>query len=120
MSNPNKRPRREDNLEGSDKARRRSGVVQDQVASFEDGNIDIIAGDTSFRVHHGVLSVHSEVFRDMLSMPQPEGSIASGDRPWVEVTDSADDLRQLLLVLYHRHPCVASSSVLQVKAHFLS
>ena len=40
-----------------------AGVIQDQAASFADGNIDIIAGNTSFRVHRGVLSVHSEVFR---------------------------------------------------------
>ena len=60
MSNPSKQPRVD---EHPDKEASDAGVIQDQAASFADGNIDIIAGNTSFRVHRGVLSVHSEVFR---------------------------------------------------------
>lgn len=117
MFNSSKRSRVESHLEESDEAPRKTRVVRDEVVSFDDGNIDITAGVTSFRVHRGVLSVHSEVFSDMLSMPQPEGSVTSDGCPCVEVTDSADDLRELLLVLYHRHPCVALPCIMCGQAH---
>jgi hypothetical protein len=41
---------------------------------FEDGNVIIIAddADVAFRVHCGVLSRHSEFFRSMFQLPQPE------------------------------------------------
>lgn len=79
--------------------------VNDQEAWFWDGNIDIVAGNIRFRVHRSVLSAHSELFHDMLSIPQPEnGGAQEQDRcPIVEVTDSADDMRHLLLTLYNRN-----------------
>ncbi|KAF9485854.1 hypothetical protein BDN70DRAFT_870761 [Pholiota conissans] len=40
---------------------------------FEDGNIVLITQEnpTAFRIHRGVLSRHSEIFSDMLALPQP-------------------------------------------------
>ncbi|EPT05746.1 hypothetical protein FOMPIDRAFT_31857, partial [Fomitopsis schrenkii] len=70
---------------------------------FSDGNIDIVAEGTSFRVHRGILSVHSELFRDMLSMPQPGGP-ESVSCPVIEVSDSSSDMRHLLLAIYNCHP----------------
>lgn len=66
---------------------------------FSDGNIDIVAEDTVFRVHRAVL------FRGMLSIPQPTGADNSAPCPSsVEVTDSADDMRHLLLAIYNSNP----------------
>lgn len=38
---------------------------------FKDGNVILIAEGTAFRVHQSLLSINSEVFRDMFSFPQP-------------------------------------------------
>ncbi|KAH9932291.1 uncharacterized protein B0H18DRAFT_845962, partial [Fomitopsis serialis] len=76
---------------------------KDQEAWFSDGNIDIIAQGTAFRVHRGVLTIHSELFRDMLSIPQPTDAGDAGHIPVVEVTDSADNMRHLLLALYYNN-----------------
>lgn len=38
----------------------------------DDGNVVLVAEDMGFRVHRGVLAGHSEVFRDMFSVPQPD------------------------------------------------
>ncbi|EPT05730.1 hypothetical protein FOMPIDRAFT_1084668, partial [Fomitopsis schrenkii] len=64
-----------------------------------DGNIDIVAEATAFRVHRSVLSTHSELFRNMLSIPQPQ-PLCFGTCPIIEVTNSTDDMRHLLLALY--------------------
>lgn len=38
---------------------------------LDDGNIVLVVKDMGFRVHRGVLTGHSEVFRDMFAVPQP-------------------------------------------------
>jgi hypothetical protein len=71
--------------------------------SFEDGNIILQAGNTKFRVHRGVLSAHSPVFRDTFALGQPaEGGAASDSEhcPVVVLQDSAEDLKYLLGTLY--------------------
>jgi len=100
MSNPLKRPRTESNaIPGALK----KDLVKDEEAWFYDGNIDIIAEGIAFRVHRSVLSLHSDLFRDMLSIPQANDARTSGDVPAVDVADSADDMRHLLLTLYHNN-----------------
>lgn len=81
-----------------------------QEAWFWDGNIDIVAEETTFRVHRSVLSAHSEFFHDMLSIPQPErdGTSEQDKCSVVEVADNADDMRHFLLALYNMNKCVRS------------
>lgn len=68
---------------------------------FEDGNVIIITGNTAFRVHRGILSRHSEVFRDMFDIPQPEGDAETLDgAPVVHLPDSLHDITHLLCALY--------------------
>lgn len=52
---------------------------KDDELWFDDGNLIIVAGDTEFRVYKGPLLLHSEVIRDMVSMPPPSSSDAVGD-----------------------------------------
>ena len=59
--------------------------TQDGNVWFPDGNIDIVAEGISFRVHCGILAVHSELFRDMLLMPQPRGPSRAAFVPNIEV-----------------------------------
>ncbi|RPD58558.1 hypothetical protein L227DRAFT_576943 [Lentinus tigrinus ALCF2SS1-6] len=37
----------------------------------EDGTIILLAGQVKFRVYRGVLTEHSPLFAEMLSLPQP-------------------------------------------------
>ncbi|KAJ7307096.1 hypothetical protein DFH08DRAFT_901219 [Mycena albidolilacea] len=37
-----------------------------------DGSVVLQAGNTQFRVHWGVLALHSSVFHDMEERPQPQ------------------------------------------------
>jgi len=67
---------------------------------FEDGNVEIVCGDTVFRVHSTVISFSSPKLRDILSptalltAPTPNGC------PRTVLADSADDFAVLLRVIY--------------------
>ena len=79
--------------------------VQGQVTGhdtfyFEDGNVEIVCGDTIFRVHSTIVSFSSSELREMLSRstllnaPTPEG------RPRIIISDSARDFAILLKMIY--------------------
>jgi hypothetical protein len=67
---------------------------------FEDGNVEIVCGDTIFRVHSSVISFSSSDLREILSQsalldaPTPEG------RPRIAISDSAEDFTVLLKMIY--------------------
>jgi len=67
---------------------------------FDDGNIILVAGNIAFRVHRGQLARHSEVFRDLLLLPQPAGAEVFDESPVVRLTDTSDDVLMLLRALY--------------------
>lgn len=79
---------------------------------FHDGNIVLLAENTYFRVHKSVLSRHSSVFDDMLSVPQPSPAAGTDDGliegcSVVSLSDKAIDLAVILSVLYNTCPkCV--------------
>ena len=67
---------------------------------FEDGNVEIVCGDTTFRVHSTIVSFSSSELRKILSRPAlleaptPEGC------PRIVVSDSAEDFAMLLKMIY--------------------
>ena len=66
---------------------------------LEDGNVEIVCGQTIFRVHSAVVSFSSPILRDMLSsstlgVPMP------GGYPQVVFKDSAEDFGVLLKMIY--------------------
>ena len=78
-------------------------VVRDSDVWFEDGNVVIVAQQTAFRVHRGVLSRHSETFSGLFTLPRPVGDAAEDDIdgcPIIRITDSSHDLKHLLHALY--------------------
>ncbi|KZT66660.1 hypothetical protein DAEQUDRAFT_767874 [Daedalea quercina L-15889] len=75
-------------------------LKHDAEVWFEDGNVVIVAGDVAFKVHRGVLSLHSEVFRDMFTIPPPPDDETLDGCHVVRVSDLASHIRRLLLVLY--------------------
>ena len=73
---------------------------RDEELWFEDGNIILASQDTEFRVYKGPLMKHSPVFRDMLSLPQPECVCTGSTGPVViRISDSSQDLRHFLRAL---------------------
>ncbi|KAH9905084.1 uncharacterized protein BXZ73DRAFT_109065 [Epithele typhae] len=66
---------------------------------FTDGNIVLLAGDVAFKVHRGQLIRHSEIFRDMFSLPQPMDETVDGCA-WVVLHDDPSDFLHLLRALY--------------------
>ncbi|KAL6297854.1 hypothetical protein BKA93DRAFT_745237 [Sparassis latifolia] len=38
---------------------------------YDDGSVILVAGTSAFRVHCGILSQYSSVFRDLFMVPQP-------------------------------------------------
>ena len=75
-------------------------TVHHDTFYFEDGNVEIMCGDTVFRVHSTVISFSSPKLRDILSpsallhAPIPEG------RPRVTIPEGAEDFGVLLKMIY--------------------
>ena len=66
---------------------------------FADGNVVLLACDVAFKVHRGPLVRHSDIFRDMFSLPHPTAEAIDGC-PWVELHDDPADVLHLLHALY--------------------
>ena len=67
---------------------------------FKDGNVILLAGSVAFKVQRGVIERHSDVFRDILSIPQPLEEETFEDCHIVEIYDEPADLWCLLKALY--------------------
>ena len=80
---------------------------RDSEVWSEDGNIVVVAQNTAFRFHKSVVSLHSSVFRDLFSIPQPSLILIDGEVvevfdgcPVVHVSDTSYDFRELLRAIY--------------------
>ena len=75
-----------------------------------DGNIIDQAGHVLFRVHQSTLALRSDVFREILASPLlalESGAMFDGCSI-VQVDDSLDDVRRLLLVICCGKECVVA------------
>ena len=68
---------------------------------FADGNVILEAEERQFRVHRGILAMHSTVFKDMFEMPQPSEEPTVEGCPVVKLSDTAADVEHLLSVVYN-------------------
>ncbi|KAJ6471582.1 hypothetical protein C8R47DRAFT_1324904 [Mycena vitilis] len=68
---------------------------------FQDCGLIIQAESTLFRVSGDLLGVHSPVFRDMSSLPQPKHADMMDGCPFVVLQDSAEDVHILLKALFY-------------------
>lgn len=76
---------------------------------FEDGNIELIAENVSFRVHKTVLAGSSDFFKDMFSLPQPPTEESAEENalhmqpeiPRLQTSETAEDLAYFLDVMYN-------------------
>lgn len=70
---------------------------EDDEFWLEDGTIVLLAGQVKFRVYRGVLTEHSPVFVEMLSLPQPaELQDAQYSCPVIRLHDHPGTLRHVL------------------------
>ena len=67
---------------------------------LEDGNVEIVCGQTIFRVHSTVVSFSSPNLRDMLSSPTLLNTPTPGGCPRIVFNDSAEDFAVLLKMIY--------------------
>ena len=67
---------------------------------FEDGNVEIVCGNTVFRVHSTIVSFASTKLRDILSPLTPLNASMPEGRPRITVSDSAEDFAVLLKMIY--------------------
>lgn len=72
---------------------------------FDDGNIILVAEGKCFKVYRGMLSLHSPIFKDMLSCPQPvdqEEEESDGEGcPVIHLQqDSATEVQHVLRALF--------------------
>ncbi|KAI0788373.1 hypothetical protein C8Q74DRAFT_1195685 [Fomes fomentarius] len=90
-----------------------ASIIRDSEIWFDDGNIIVIAQQTAFRFHRGVLSRHSVVFRELFGIPysstsEPGIPDSMEGCPAVHVTDTSCDFRRLLCAIYdgmsYMHP----------------
>ncbi|KAI0694942.1 hypothetical protein C8T65DRAFT_666336 [Cerioporus squamosus] len=78
-------------------------MQRDEELWFPDGNLVLMARDVEFRIYQGPLVAHSPIFKDMLSLPQPDEAHdweRTGDASCatVRLLDSPEDLRHFLRV----------------------
>ena len=99
-ANPRKRPRRGN--KDVDEPSADIQVAHHDDLWFEDGNIVLITSNMGFRVHQSILSRHSHVFRDMLTIPQPSDELKVEDCPVVHLSDSGEDIQYFVNALYDR------------------
>lgn len=92
---PAKRPRSD-----SESAPGESRYARDDEFWFADGSIVLVAGNTTFRVYHGILATNSVVFHDMVQLPQPLTTPSLDGCPILDISDSPADLKHLLRVLF--------------------
>jgi len=79
-------------------------LTRSQRFWLEDGNVVLQAGGTQFKVHRGTLCRHSDVFKDMFSMPSPPAEAEDDTRvegcPVIQLHDPVKDVEQMLSALY--------------------
>ena len=67
---------------------------------FEDGNVEIVCGDTTFRVHSTIISFSSPKLREIVSRPALPDAPTPEGRPRITTSDSAGDFAILLKMIY--------------------
>ena len=67
---------------------------------LEDGNVEIMCGQTIFKVHSPILSFSSRNLRDMLSSPTLLNAPIPEGCPRIAFKDSAEDFAVLLKMIY--------------------
>ena len=77
-----------------------AATVQHETFYLEDGNIEVLCGNTLFRVHMGVLSFHSPTLRRMFAQTNLATAESPNGCPRISSSDTATDFATLLKTIY--------------------
>ena len=75
-----------------------TSLINHPTLYIEDGNFIIQCASTLFCMHKSRLSKHSEVFRDLCARDYKPADKLRG-LPWIEVSDSEEDMEILLEII---------------------
>ncbi|KAI0700389.1 hypothetical protein C8T65DRAFT_285354 [Cerioporus squamosus] len=93
------RPAKRARVQGEEHSLDDNAVEHDEEFWFEDGNVVLVARNTGFRIYRGLLAAQSSVFADMFAASSPDDTESYDGCPMVQLTDTPEDVRDLLRVL---------------------
>ena len=67
---------------------------------LEDGNVEVLCGNTLFRVHTSILSFHSPALRRMVAQPTSASAESPNGCPRLSSRDTPRDFATLLEIIY--------------------
>ena len=77
-----------------------TAITSHETFNFEDGNVEVLCGNTLFRVHSTILSLHSPAFRRMFAQDSLATAESPNGCPRIQTLDTAADFSALLKVIY--------------------
>jgi len=77
-----------------------TAVVPHKTFHLEDGNVEVLCGNTLFRVHTSVLSFHSPTLRRMFAQTNLAAAESPNGCPQILSSDTATDFATLLKMIY--------------------
>ena len=77
-----------------------TAVTQHSTFYIEDGNVEVLCGNTLFRVHTSILSFHSPALRRMFAQISLAAGESSNGCPRILSSDTAKDFTTLLKMIY--------------------
>jgi hypothetical protein len=75
-------------------------ITPHSTFNFEDGNVEVLCGNTLFRVHTSILSLHSAALRQMFIQANLAAAESPNGCPRILSSDTAADFATLLKVIY--------------------
>ena len=75
-------------------------VAQHNAFYLEDGNVEVLCGNTLFRVHTSVLSFHSPMLRRIFAQTNLATAESPNGCPRILSSDTATDFTTLLKMIY--------------------
>ena len=75
-------------------------IIPHDTFYFEDGNVEVLCGNTLFRVHASVLSLHSPVLGQMFTKANLATTESPNGCPRILSSDAAADFTTLLKIIY--------------------
>ena len=77
-----------------------TAVIPHDTLNFEDGNVEVLCGNTLFRVHASILSLHSPALRQMFTQASLAAAESPNGCPRISSSDKATDFAMLLKTVY--------------------
>ena len=77
-----------------------TAITPHDTFCLEDGNVEVLCGNTLFRVHPSVLPFHSPALRQMFAQPNLASAESPNGCPRILSSDTAADFAALLKMIY--------------------